>query len=351
MKYSDNYKNQLFMPIEYSEADFTHSIDFDPVIIFYQNLNNNCINKCDYYYEDPMNKRCKELDINKYHWSLLHNNIRSIPHNVDHFNQFLNGLDIDFSILAFSETWLKPHNEHCYGVNGYNAEHNSRLNKAGGGVSLFIKKGIEYNKRSDLQFTTTTMESLFNEIDKEVFRSSNNIIIGVVYRPPNTDVDEFSDHMSNIVSILKTERKSCYLLGDFNLNLLNADTHSPTQEFIDLMYSDSLFPTITKPTRVTSHSATLIDNIFCNNILNEQALSGILYTDISDHNPISYIDHSLKKTSKDVYTTKRSYTPQNIARFKTNLENHNWSAVLLDTETQTAYSQFHKEFSHIYDNC
>ena len=89
-----------------------------------------------------MNKQCKELDINKYHLSLLHNNIRSIPHNLDHFNQFLNGLDIDFSILAFSETWLKPHNEHCYGVNGYNAEHNSRLNKAGGGVSLFIKKAL-----------------------------------------------------------------------------------------------------------------------------------------------------------------------------------------------------------------
>ena len=351
MKYSDNYTNQLFMPFEYSEADFTHLIDFDPDVNFYQNLNNNCINKCDYYHEDSMNKNCKELDINKYHLSLLHNNIRSIPHNLDHFNQFLNGLDIDFSILAFSETWLKPHNEHCYGVNGYNAEHNSRLNKASGGVSLFIKKGIEYNKCSDLQFTTTTMESLFIEIDKEVFRSSNKIIIGVVYRPPNTDVDEFSDHMSNIVSILKTERKCCYLLGDFNLNLLNADTHSPTQEFSDLMYSDSLFPTITKPTRVTSHSATLIDNIFCNNILNEQALSGILYTDISDHYPIFYIDHSLKKTSKDVNITKRPYTPQNIAKFKTNLESHNWSAVLLHTETQTAYSQFHKEFSHIYDNC
>ena len=52
MKYSDNYKNQLFIPFEYSEADFTHLIDFNPDINFYQNLNNNCINKCDYHYED-----------------------------------------------------------------------------------------------------------------------------------------------------------------------------------------------------------------------------------------------------------------------------------------------------------
>ena len=79
------------------------------------------------------------------------------------------------------------------------------------------------------------MESMFIEIDKEVLTSSNNTIIGVVYRPPNTNVDEFSDNLSNIVSILKTERKSCYLLGGFNLNLLNADTHRPTQDFTDLL--------------------------------------------------------------------------------------------------------------------
>ena len=171
----------------------------------------------------------------------MHSNIRSIPHNLDHFTNFLNEIDIEFSVLAFSETWLKPHDEQCYDVIGYNAEHNSRLNKAGGGISLFVKNGIEYYKRSDLQFTTPTMESLFSEIDKDVFKSSNNIIIGVAYRPPYTDLDAFNDHMSNIISILKTERKSCYLLGDFNLNLLNADTHNDTQGFIDLMYSVSLF--------------------------------------------------------------------------------------------------------------
>ena len=223
-----------------------------------------------------MNKKYRELDINKNYLSLLHSNVRSIPHNLDHFTNFLNGIDIEVSVLAFSETWLKPHNEQCYSVIGYNAEHNSRLNKAGGRVSLFFKNGIEYHKRSDLQFTTPTMESLFIEIDKDVCKSFNSIIIAVVYRPPYTDIDAFNDHMSNIVLILKTVRKSCYFLGDFNLNLLNADTHNDTQGFIDFMYSVSLFSTITKPTRVTSITATLIDNIFCNNIMSEEAISGIL---------------------------------------------------------------------------
>ena len=115
---------------------------------------------------------------------------------------------------------------------------------------------------------------------------------------PKTDIYVLYDHMSNTESILKTKRKSCYLLGDFNLNLLNTDTHNDTQGFIDLMNSVSLFPNITKPTRVTGSTATLNDSLFCNSIMNEEAMSGIIYADISDHYPAFYIDHSKKKKKK-----------------------------------------------------
>ena len=46
-----------------------------------------------------------------------------------------------------------------------------------------------------------------------------------------------------------------------------------------------LYPSITKPSRITTSSATLIDNIFTNNIFNIQ-FSGLLCNDISDHLPI-----------------------------------------------------------------
>ena len=48
-------------------------------------------------------------------------------------------------------------------------------------------------------------------------------------------------------------------MGDFNL--LNSDSHSATSEFLDNMISLMLLPIISRPTRVTSSSATLIDNI------------------------------------------------------------------------------------------
>ena len=46
-------------------------------------------------------------------------------------------------------------------------------------------------------------------------------------------------------------------MGDFKINLMNYQLHNVTGEFIDMMYSNTLFPFITRPTRITIHSATL----------------------------------------------------------------------------------------------
>ena len=123
----------------------------------------------------------------------------------------------------------------------------------------------------------------------------HNVVIGVIYRPPDTNINSFIGHVSEILSKIKSDKKLLYIMGDFNINLLNTDKHNATQEFVDNLFSYTLLPAITKPTRVTSHSATLIDNIFCNDIItNNNVLTGILYTDITDHFPIFYIDYASK---------------------------------------------------------
>ena len=73
-------------------------------------------------------------------------------------------------------------------------------------------------------------------------------------------------------------------MGDFNINLLNYDSHSETNDFINIMVSNHLLPHILHPTRVTDHSATIIDNIFSNN-LELATLSGNILNNISDHFP------------------------------------------------------------------
>ena len=83
---------------------------------------------------------------------------------------------------------------------------------------------------------------------------------------------------------ISKEQKSIFLLGDFNVNLLNYNEHNQTNKFIDYCPSNSFVPLILQPTRITSHSNTLIDNIF-SNVIDPDIISGNLTATISDHLP------------------------------------------------------------------
>ena len=80
------------------------------------------------------------------------------------------------------------------------------------------------------------------------------------------------------------EKKQIFLLGDYNINLLNYNVHQPTNNFLDSLASNSIIPYILQPTRLTSHSKTLIDNIFLN-ILSSEIISGNLTSFILDFLP------------------------------------------------------------------
>jgi hypothetical protein len=45
-------------------------------------------------------------------------------------------------------------------------------------------------------------------------------------------------------TMISKENKVCYLIGDFNLDLLNNQYHLPTGEFLDIMLGHMLFPLI-----------------------------------------------------------------------------------------------------------
>ena len=81
-------------------------------------------------------------------------------------------------------------------------------------------------------------------------------------------------------------------MGDYNLDPLKYSEYEYTQAFVDIMYSNNLIPTITKPTRPKTR--TLIDNIFTNNYQdNQKQERGIIYADLPDHFPIYNISKNV----------------------------------------------------------
>ena len=97
----------------------------------------------------------------------------------------------------------------------------------------------------------------------------------------------FNEEMNVILSESNNTNKYCYIMGDFNINLLNVDSHIPTAEYSEMIFSHYCMPLINKPTRVKSGSATLIDNIFTNKI-SDNTYQGIMFNDITDHFPIFF---------------------------------------------------------------
>ena len=113
------------------------------------------------------------------------------------------------------------------------------------------------------------------------------------------------------------------MAGDFNINLLHVDTYNNVSNFIDIIYSQSLFPSIHKPTRITSKTATLIDNIFvsCSDI----NTSGLLITDISDYLPIFCFSKVHKRV--DIINTNSLHNKINYHKTRDHLLTINWDFI------------------------
>ena len=135
------------------------------------------------------------------------------------------------------------------------------------------------------------------------------------------------------------------------------DFHSKLRPINPLeLFTSSFFPLITKATRITSHTATLIDNIFTNNIeeLND-SINGIIFSDISDHLTIVHMsntDSFGKNNTKSINGVKyqRTFCKTNTEAFKNEIRNLCWDNVTNETnDPVNAYKEFLKIFTCIYE--
>ena len=119
-------------------------------------------------------------------------------------------------------------------------------------------------------------ESIFYDIS---VAKNKKVLVGCIYRH-HTSLRSFVDDFLNKI-LSNTGKITCILLGDFNADLLKIDSHDDSNYFYNVLTSQSFRPLILQPTRVTATSATLIDNIF----INDMAISssgGNITTSISE---------------------------------------------------------------------
>ena len=137
-------------------------------------------------------------------------------------------------------------------------------------------------------------------------------------------------------------------MGDFNIDLLKSQSSSISQKFLKSAQSFHLVPTIDKPTRVHNTSATLIDNIFIND-LEQFFVSGNIVSDLTDH--FSQFCISRHPTSRvlSVSPKVRDYSKFAPEIFNNELTQINWDVVTLNThqDIDKMFSSFCNKFNRL----
>jgi hypothetical protein len=342
----DRLESLIFNPIEYLPSTLENSFitNLDPDL----NFNDLMPSNSRYMIESEVNELVRDKPCNS-GMSFLHINCRSLIGNFDRFRVLTTNLLDSFSVIGVSETWLNDDTFNMVNLPGYNFISNHRRGKTGGGVGLYLGDYFQYKLIQDCNISNPeVIESLFVEISNPL---GKNIIVGTVYRPPNQNLVSFIEDFNKILSIISKDNKQCYIMGDFNLDLLHCDHHAYTQEFIDSLFSHMFIPLINKPTRLTSHSATLIDNIFTN-CFTQNIVNGIILNDLSDHLPVFALSSTkFEKPNNETTYYTRDYNDLNIIKFQTKLSQIEWTRVLIGQDPNRLYDVFAEEYYRHFEDC
>ena len=259
----------------------------------------------------------------------------------------LSELYFPMSIAGLTETKLKIDQEEILRniIPGYNFLSQPSLSNAGG-VGVFVKNGTSYSCRENLSSVKEGYESLWIETQND---AENNTIWGIMPRHPHGDLDSFMIHINTVIEKIHLENRYCVILGDFNLDLLKFETHSGTNDFLNILVSSYFQPQILQPTRITDHSVTLIDNIFFNS-LEHFTISGNLIYDLTDHLPNFLVVSKFSSLPENVKIFKRDYSHFDEQALINDIQSIDWDLLFsCNSDPSCMFDTFYSKISEFID--
>ena len=325
--------------------------NFEPVVLPTFDLslpNENTKGACDYVKHDQLDS----LSLHISDLRILHFNIRGLiskQHQL--FNLLINGFGtakpIDISLL--NETCLRKENINKANLPGYTFLSKEWIGQKGGGITVIIANKYKCREWSDLEISDSKLEYLVVEIKTKC----SSFLIASAYRPPNVDAKQFIQEYQKLTGIISTntQNKIPVITGiDHNMAFLKSNVHQLTQDFIEMNIDSGLLPVISRPTRITRSSATLIDNIFVSQQLMNDYWCGLLIDDLSKNLPCLLSIENLNPDTNGFNTIlSRKLTDTKMTNIKHDLASIDWSQLLLTNSCQANYDLFETTLTNILD--
>ena len=242
---------------------------------------------------DEDNDTCDYFNITNDTWTMSKNDFTLIQLNVrgllNKQRDLLNLINTlaskeKIDVVMLQETWLTQSNLPLVSIPGYKHFHQYRTGKKGGGVSLLISNELSCRKVENLCYNKPHLECCTIEIQLP----KNQLIISLIYRPPNMNETQFVTDFEQLIKAVNKKNRHSLIGLDHNLDLLKSNLHKPTQKFIETVLDNSHIPCITRSTRITKLSATLIDNSLVSPDIYNNINCGIALSDLSDHLPCAF---------------------------------------------------------------
>jgi len=159
---------------------------------------------------------------------------------------------------------------------------NTNSKTEAGGVGLYVSEDLEFVRRRDLDLCLDGIEFCWIELTR---KRQKSILIGLVYRHPSGDCDLISETLKPQLERLNNKGYEI-VLGDININFLNYNNDNQTSDFLGMLLNLGFMLLITKVTKITDHTSTLIDHIYTN-MPGKTITTGICLADVSDHLHVS----------------------------------------------------------------
>ena len=341
----DRLRSSTFCQYEYDENRYDQN---DPNNFMINDLNIQ-VPKCNYFLPNELDELLAKQQAPCLKLTCF--NINSIPSKLDNYMEELCAFtNNQFDFIGFCESKLNNDIESLYDIENYHRIANNS-SRSSGGVCLFVHNVHTTNIIPELTINTNHIETLFVETTTKT--SNKRTIVGVVYRRPKTNFRDFIHALTQILTNLAKTNTNNYIMGDFNLDLLQANTQNNVNELIHTFNSHFHYCTITHPTRVKQTSATLLDHVWTND-MHRNTCNGIVHTQISDHFPIFSIfqaDSHPPYIPNSTQITYRPYNDENINKFKIEMENTNWQPILDSPDIEESLTDFQNILSEAYNNC
>ena len=307
-----------------------------------------------------------ELSILTLNVQTLTNKITHLRENIDYYEKFdallFNEANCIFEKLPNGMNDILLENFHEPIV-----KNPARASGKGGGLVIYVNKRI--CEQDDIEDFDPYSEPDNNCGEFQFVKIKNckgnrkTVIVGNVYRSPaqSNKPENFNKLFDKILQKLNTNRyanKIKYIAGDFNQDLIKYDNDEHCQNLINNAHNNGYIQIVSRPTRITENSATLIDHVYTNNI--DSILScNILTLDLSDHlathtritlGSSTAQSRNISAKNKLEKVNHRIFNEANDLKFKELINDETWEEALSDTlDAQSAFSKFNEMYTKHYN--